>query len=153
MTIKDEPHRVVHELVDDARLVVDSSELSTIRGQIRTQLPHLTLEDADELARAVGLLVRALQPQRIFVFGSQARGVPTADSDVDLLVLVGASDLPPHQRAQAAYVAVGAHRVPLDILVMTQQEFDARLPAVASLPATVAREGRTIYAAAAAAAR
>jgi uncharacterized protein len=136
---------------DDIPHLVDAgtSELSGIGTEIRRQLPHLSIADVGELAAAVAHLVDAFQPKRIYVFGSQARGTPTANSDVDLLVLVATSDQLPHQRAQAGYTAVGAHRVPLDILVMTQHEFDARLPAVASLPATVVREGRTLYAAAA----
>ena len=126
-----------------------AGELSDITAEIRSQLPHLSREDQHELARVVACLVHAFRPERIYVFGSQARGTPTPNSDIDLLVLVGTSDEQPHHRAQAAYSAVGAHRVPVDILVMTQAEFDARVPAVASLPATVTREGRTLYATAA----
>jgi hypothetical protein len=145
MTGKDELHDLVNRIDKVAAGDVGTAELSAIGTDIRCQLPHLSLADVRELARAVAHLVHAFQPERIYAFGSQARGTPTANSDVDLLVIVTTSDQPPHQRAQAAYTAIGAHLVPLDILVMTHEEFDARLPAVASLPATVAREGRTIY--------
>jgi hypothetical protein len=135
------------ELVDE--LAGDAAELRAIRADIRRKLAHLPAADVRELARVVDHLVHAFQTERIYVFGSQARGVPTANSDFDLLVVVTTSDQLPHHRAQAAYRAVGAHHIPLDILVMTQEEFNARLPAVASLPATVAREGLTLYAVAA----
>ncbi|MDQ6669669.1 MAG: nucleotidyltransferase domain-containing protein [Chloroflexota bacterium] len=143
MTVKDDLH---HPVDEDAARYQNATELSAIDTEIRCQLPHLSIEDGHELARVVGHLVRAFRPERIYVFGSHARGTPTANSDVDLLVLVASSDQLPHQRAQKAYTAVGAHHIPLDILVMTRQDFDTRLPAVASLPATVAREGRTVYA-------
>jgi hypothetical protein len=67
------------------------------------------------------------------------------DVQLDLLKQL----LTERRRAQSAYAAVGAHVIRLDILVMTRSEFQARLPAVASLPATVAREGRALYAASA----
>lgn len=41
-----------------------------------------------DLARIVERLIAALRPERIDVFGSQARGDARVDSDVDLLVIV-----------------------------------------------------------------
>lgn len=115
--------------------------------QVRGELPHLTQNQVYELARVVQRLVAALQPECVYLFGSQARGEATPESDFDLLVVVPQSSLPPHQRDQEAYGAVGRHLVPLDILVMTRAEFEQRRPALASLPATVLREGRELYAA------
>ena len=61
------------------------------------------------------------------------------------MIVVRASDEPPYRRAQRAYAAVGAHSVALDIQVMTRGEFEERLAAVTSLPATIFREGRVLY--------
>ena len=110
------------------------------------QLPGLRAEDLKELEGVIERLVNALRPECVYAFGSQARGTPSEDSDIDLLVVVPGSTLPPHQRDQIAYGAVGAHSRPLDILVMTREEFDERRGAKASLPATVLREGRLLYA-------
>jgi len=110
------------------------------------QLPHLNAEELAELRDAIECLVHVLRPERIYAFGSQARGTPASDSDVDLLVVVPESDLPPYRLAQIAYRAVSPHLKPLDIIVMTRGEFDSRKPARASLPATVLREGRLLYA-------
>ena len=119
----------------------------SLAAEVRRQLPHLGPSELNELARSVSRLVEAFGPEAIYVFGSHARNAPHANSDIDLLVLVGSSDEPPYRRAQRAYAAVGAHSVALDIQVMTRGEFDGRLPAVSSLPATVVREGRVLYAA------
>lgn len=118
-----------------------------LEERIRRELPHLTDVYLQELVRAVRQLIDGLCPERIYVFGSQARGDANPDSDLDLLVVVPESDLPGHRLDQAAYRAVGWHRVPLDILVMTNHDFERRLSVVASLPATVEREGRLLYAA------
>lgn len=118
-----------------------------VADRVRHELPHLTDEEAADLARTVEALVAAFRPERIYVFGSQARGTPTRDSDVDLLVIVPAAAEPPYRLSQAAYRVVGRHKLPLDLLFMTRDEFERRTHAVASLPSTVVREGRTLYAA------
>jgi predicted nucleotidyltransferase len=119
----------------------------SLTERIQRELPHLSLPQVEELAQAVQRLVQAFHPERIYVFGSQARGTPRPDSDIDLLVVVPSSNLPGYRRDQEAYQALGWHSLPLEIIVMTRAEFDERLPALASLPATVAREGRLLYAA------
>jgi predicted nucleotidyltransferase len=81
------------------------------------------------------------------VFGSQARGTPGPNSDIDVLVVVPAAEEPTYRLAAQAYAALGPLRLPLEIVFMTRAEFDARAPAVSSLPASVLREGRLLYAA------
>jgi predicted nucleotidyltransferase len=119
----------------------------SLTAGVRRQLPHLGQSELNELTRSISRLVEAFSPEAIYVFGSHARHAPHDNSDIDLLVLVRASDEPPYRRAQRAYAVVGAHSVALDIQVMTRAEFEGRLPAVSSLPATIVREGRVLYAA------
>jgi predicted nucleotidyltransferase len=107
----------------------------------------LTEETADELARIVERLVLAFHPHRIFVFGSQARGEAGPESDLDLLVVVPRATEPAHRLAQAAYHTLPVHSLPIEILVMSKDEFESRSRAASSLPATVLREGATLYAA------
>ncbi|MBI5830206.1 MAG: nucleotidyltransferase domain-containing protein [Chloroflexi bacterium] len=56
----------------------------------------------DEVVRRIA---RAVQPERIYLYGSHAYGAPNADSDVDLLVLVEKSDVPYYQRTRPIYKA------------------------------------------------
>ena len=99
------------------------------------------------LTRVILRLVSALSPERIYLFGSRARGDATHDSDYDLLVVVPRSEHPRYVREQAAYRALAGQGsgVPIEIVVLTREEFEQELPALASLPATVAREGRLLY--------
>jgi predicted nucleotidyltransferase len=119
-----------------------------LEARIRRELPHLGEPEAADLARIVATLVSTFQPERIYVFGSQARGAPTWHSDIDLLVVVPDAGEFPHHLEQAAYRAIGHHRLPIEIIFMSRDEFTRRAEAVASLPATVLREGRVLYAAA-----
>lgn len=118
-----------------------------IEDRILGALPALTEEGVGELAHLVRCLVAALHPDRIYVFGSQVRGEAKPWSDIDLLIVVPRATEPGHRLAQAAYHALPAHALPLDILVMARDEFESRSRAASSLPATVLREGRALYAA------
>ena len=98
------------------------------------------------LAEMVKRLVDGLKPEAIYLFGSTARGERGPEGDYDLVVVVGSSDLPGYRRDQEAFrllCGVGASK---DVIVPTRAEFETKLSVVCSLPATVAREGRLLYA-------
>lgn len=103
------------------------------------------LQQDPVLAEIVRRLVAAYQPERIYLFGSKARGEEGPDSDYDLLVVVASSDEPPYRRAQHAQEVLWGIRQAADVLVMTRQEFESRLPLTTSLAATVQREGRVLH--------
>lgn len=117
-----------------------------LEATVRRELPRLDAAQARELACMLERLVRAFQPEHIFVFGSQARAEATPDSDVDILIVVPHSDEPRFRRGQRAHRAIGPHHLPVDVLVVTRAEFDRRRGVPSSLSATVLREGRTLYA-------
>ena len=99
------------------------------------------------LSEVVRRLVEAYRPERIYLFGSVARGDAGPDSDYDIMVVVP-DDAPPElRRSHAAYVALWGTGVASDVLVWTASQFDSRLHLAASLPATVIREGRLLHAA------
>lgn len=105
------------------------------------------LEQDSVLCEMVERLVRALHPERIYLFGSRARGDAGHDSDYDFLAVVPESDLAPHRRDVLAFRALCGVGAPKDVVVYTRQEFESRSRAVSSLPATVLREGKLVYAA------
>lgn len=103
----------------------------------------MTTAEAIEEARR--RLVQALHPERIILFGSHAWGTPGPDSDLDLLVIVAESDLPPHKRAQVAYRSLFGLGVPCDVIVQTHAEAE-RLDRVAtSLTHKAMTEGRVLH--------
>ena len=118
-----------------------------LEDRIRRELPHLADEDAHSLAGIVERLIDAYQPERIYLFGSKARGDYGPDSDFDLLVVVPDSAPDERKRSKLAYQALRGTGTAADILVWTEERFDSRLHLAASLPATVVREGRLLHAA------
>lgn len=111
----------------------DQIEIIRVRN-----VPQVVLDMAE-------CLVEAFQPERIYLFGSYARGDVTPDSDYDLMMVVSDSDLPAYQRSQEAHRVLFDFHQAKDVLVWTRDEFDRRVHLAASLPATIIREGILLY--------
>ncbi len=103
--------------------------------------------DAIPLDDILDRLVRELEPDQVYLFGSRARGDAHPDSDFDILIVVTESPLPGYARDRLALRALRGIRVPVDTIVLTREEFDRKRDVVSSLPATVEREGKLLYAA------
>jgi len=116
-----------------------------LEARIVRELPYLGDEERRGLAHLVAILVREFAPERIYVFGSHARGDSGTDSDVDLLVLLPDLPAPAYELDRRARELAGPRSFPLDLVFMARARFEERLPALASLPATVAREGKLVY--------
>jgi predicted nucleotidyltransferase len=89
-------------------------------------------------------LVEGFHPDRIILFGSQARGTADDRSDVDILVICPVSD----NRLKLIldmYNALGGMRLATDILILTPEEFelDRYIPGTIARPAWL--EGKTLY--------
>ena len=106
---------------------------------------------ADELQGILPEIVRrladALQPERIYLFGSHARGEAGPHSDVDVLVVVSESHEPGHRRDTAAYHALRGLQAAVEVLVWTRDEFERGLRIRTSLSSSVQRTGKLLYAA------
>jgi uncharacterized protein len=113
-------------------------------------VPEYALEpsptERDEvLAEIVRRLVEAYEPQRVYLFGSAARGDAGRDSDYDLLLVVPDDASPERREPRLAYEVLWGVRAPADVIVWSRSAFDARAVARASLPATVLREGVLLH--------
>jgi len=100
--------------------------------------------DRKTLREATRRLVEGFAPQRIILFGSQARGTADARSDVDLLVIL------PVRGARRRLIvamdrALNGLGIARDIVVLTPREFerDRFIPGTVARPA--AAEGRVLY--------
>jgi len=104
----------------------------------------------DEIVRRI---VRAVHPERVYLFGSRARGDAGPDSDYDLMVLVRDAKEPLGDLSRRAYDEMGRMQMALreshppgtDILLWPAEKFDRWKHLAAELPATVLREGRLLY--------
>jgi predicted nucleotidyltransferase len=99
------------------------------------------------LLEIVRRLVECFHPDRIYLFGSRARGEAGPDSDYDLMVVVSEALEPSYRLSQRAYEMLWGTGVSKDVLVWPRRFFDERARAPSSLPAAILREGHLLYAA------
>ncbi len=104
-----------------------------------------TIDDA-LIEQVVEHIVEACAPETVIVFGSAARGETTPGSDLDLLVVL---DLPEgmtaRQMARKLHALFEGWLLPLDIILLSRQEWThgTRLPG--HIARTAEREGVRVY--------
>jgi predicted nucleotidyltransferase len=116
--------------------------ISSITGVTR---PPLSSGDL-LIAEIVRRLVTFYSPERIYLFGSAARGSATPDSDLDFALVLPDSTPAEVRNSKEIYKILWDIDAPIDILAWTRSDFYRRLPARASMPATIVREGKLLYA-------
>jgi predicted nucleotidyltransferase len=96
----------------------------------------------DEIIRRV---VEVAEPERVYLFGSAARGEMGPDSDVDLLVVKEGA----HRRKLAQEIyrrLIGSGRA-VDIVVVTPEDIEHYGGSPVLIIGSALREGREVYAA------
>jgi predicted nucleotidyltransferase len=98
-----------------------------------------------QIQRMVRRIVAQFHPERVILFGSQARGEAGPDSDVDLLVVMPVKGV---KRRKQVEIRVALHDIPIpkDIIVTTPEDFEWRkeIPGTIEYPAV--KEGKVLYA-------
>lgn len=100
----------------------------------------VTLKEIKGLSRRIA---REFRPERIVLFGSYAQGEPTADSDVDLLVI-----LPHKGRSVDKSVEIRLKTrptFPLDILVRSPQKVRRRMAMGDTFMQEIMAKGKVLY--------
>ena len=92
----------------------------------------------------VSRIVSVVQPERIILFGSQARGTGRFDSDIDLLV-IARSEEPRYRRAAPLYGVLSDILTPMDILVYSPQEVEEWSGVPQAFVTTAIRQGTVLY--------
>ena len=101
---------------------------------------------AERLSDAVNRLVAAAQPLKVILFGSHARGEADDHSDVDLLIIEPTVS---HRYEEMIRLnrALKGMLMPVDLLVISEQEFEARSRIPGTVEHAARKEGRVLYAA------
>ncbi len=107
----------------------------------------ITVSD-EILAEMVQAIVREVDPERVYLFGSRARGEAREDSDVDLLIVEREPFGPQHSRFQEinrVYRVLSSFRVPKDILLYSDDEFAKWRTSINHVVGRCNREGKLRY--------
>ena len=100
----------------------------------------ISRQEIQDLAQRIAA---EFQPERIVLFGSYAHGRPTADSDVDLLIVLS------HEgkgwRRAAEIRSRLLPNFPLDLLVRTPEEIRKRLAEGDPFVSELTKRGQVLY--------
>jgi predicted nucleotidyltransferase len=110
---------------------------------MRTEKPLVTQEQIQEYSDRIAAMFK---PERIILFGSYAYGAPTADSDVDLLIIMPFEG----DSARKAVEIRGAVHAgfPVDLLVRTPVQVQQRIAWNDWFMREIVEKGKVVYAAA-----
>lgn len=100
----------------------------------------VAMDTIREYSRRIG---HEFHAQRVVLFGSHARGTPTPDSDVDLLVVMPFEGKP--WKAAAEIRNRVRPGFPLDLIVRTPQQVRERLSRGDTYLETLMREGKVLH--------
>ena len=101
------------------------------------------MERQESMNEVVRRLVEFYQPEKIYLFGSTARGEDRPDSDLDFLVVV--PDDQPADRFWGVYQELCGIGISVDVVAFRHKDFEARRDWLMSLPAIALREGKVLY--------
>ena len=99
----------------------------------------------ETIAEITRRVVEYFHPERVYLFGSAARGDMGPDSDFDFCIVLP-DDAPKELYKAKAYEALRGIGTAVDLVRFPSSNFDARGAHVrASLPAAILREGKLLY--------
>ena len=100
------------------------------------------------LQEMVHAIVREVDPERIYLFGSHARGEAARHSDVDLLVVEREPFGPQRSRMEETgrvCLSLRGILVPTDVLLFSEDEFAEWQDSLNHVVGRCIREGRLLY--------
>ena len=96
------------------------------------------------LNEMVRRIVEGFHPEKIILFGSYARKEYTEDSDFDILVVMQAENSQ-RQKANEIDLALSDRTVPMDVIVVTPEQFERQKDLIGTIVYHASREGKVIY--------
>ena len=100
----------------------------------------------EAIEKLVRHIIELVQPLRIIIFGSAARGEMGPDSDIDVLVVMP-EGIHRRRTAQLLYRQIRGLGMPFDILVATPDDLERHGDNIGLIYQNILREGREVYAA------
>lgn len=98
----------------------------------------------DSIREMVQRIAAQFHPDKIILFGSHARGQAASDSDVDLLIVMPVEG---SKRRKATEIdgILADRTIPLDLIVVTPEEFERARDQIGSVLRPAALEGLVLY--------
>lgn len=106
----------------------------------------MTKENQNELINQIKETLKdEYHPSRLFLFGSRANGTARADSDYDFVMVVpNAKKSSIEEMSRARELIYKKHKVPADIFIYSDKEFEDWKDEFSSIPETALNTGKEI---------
>jgi len=101
-------------------------------------------EIARVLDEMVQRIVARFHPDRIILFGSHAQGMPTRNSDLDILIVMPVEGSR-RSKANEIDLALADLTVPIDVIVVTPDQFERPKNVLGTIVREAVRDGRIVY--------
>jgi predicted nucleotidyltransferase len=109
-------------------------------------MPKIRKIKYQQIKQAAQKLAEAIHPERIILFGSYAYGKPTADSDVDLLVVIPQKT---RKERNETYIkaskALDPHPFPCDIVIRSKSDIPWRIKEGDFFLEDIMKKGHVLY--------
>ena len=98
----------------------------------------------ETIQKTIQRLIDASKPQKLYLFGSYARGNPREKSDLDFLIVE--KNVKNHRREMVRlHDSIRSMRIPVDILVVNESTFEEWLNIPGTVIHNAVTEGRLCY--------
>ena len=104
----------------------------------------LIMIDKTTIANIVIRIAKSVNPDKIYLFGSYANGHANEDSDIDLLVVKESSEPKYIRRIEIQRLLIGS-KLPVDIVVYTNDEFEKEKTTPYSFVNSAIQEAKLMY--------
>jgi len=98
-----------------------------------------------QIEEIVKRIIDNYKPEKIILFGSYAYGIPTKDSDLDLLIVKDSSLPRPKRAREIRKYLWGISEIPKDIIVYTQKEIDDWKEVEEAFVTKIVKKGKILY--------
>lgn len=105
----------------------------------------MTTEDQKIVDQIKKTLKEEYKPLRLFLFGSRANGTATEDSDYDFVMVVpDAKKSSLNEMSKVRELIYTKHKVPADIFIYSEKEFEDWKDEFSSIPETALNTGKEL---------
>lgn len=106
----------------------------------------MTLESREEIKDVVNKFLNTLHPNKVYLFGSFARGTKNEDSDFDYYIVMDKNYQVSNNTSANTYMSLkGIKRRPVNIIINNESKFEERFEIINTLEHTVKQGGVLVY--------
>lgn len=99
----------------------------------------------EKIKGIIDKIVWNFHPNKIIVFGSYAKGNPTEQSDLDLLIVANQNNCSNRELAAQIRLFLWGEKIPIDIIVKKAEEFEKDNEMFWKISHSAARDGIVAY--------